>query len=81
MDARQLALPDNSFDYVYSWGVLHHSPDIAQSLKEMTRVLKPGGGFGIMVYNRRSLLHWYKTALYRRVLALREPFPRAAGTG
>lgn len=61
MDARQLSLPDNSFDYVYSWGVLHHSPDIVQSLKEMMRVLKPGGGFGLMVYNRRSLLHWYKT--------------------
>ena len=54
-------MPDKSFDYVYSWGVLHHSPDIKQSLGEMMRVLKPGGGFGLMVYNRRSLLHWYKT--------------------
>src|SRR5665213_934529 len=61
MDARELALPGDSFDYVYSWGVLHHSPDIKNSLGEMMRVLKPGGGFGVMVYNRRSLLHWYKT--------------------
>jgi ubiquinone/menaquinone biosynthesis C-methylase UbiE len=61
MDGRQLALPDAYFDYVYSWGVLHHSPDLDQSLKEMMRALKPGGGFGLMVYNRRSLLYWYKT--------------------
>jgi len=61
MDARKLAFADGSFDYVYSWGVLHHSPNLEQSLDEMMRVLKPGGGFGVMVYNRRSLLHWYKT--------------------
>jgi SAM-dependent methyltransferase len=61
MDARELALPGGAFDYVYSWGALHHSPDIKKSLSEMMRVLRPGGGFGLMVYNRRSLLHWYKT--------------------
>jgi ubiquinone/menaquinone biosynthesis C-methylase UbiE len=61
MDARHLAFPDASFDYAYSWGVLHHSPQLEQSLREMMRVLKSGGGFGIMLYNRRSLLHWYKT--------------------
>lgn len=63
MDARHLAFADASFDYAYSWGVLHHSPQLDQSLKEMMRVLKSGGGFGIMLYNRRSLLHWYKTIL------------------
>ena len=61
MDGRQLALPDACFDYAYSWGVLHHSPNLAQSVKEMMRVLKPRGRFGLMVYNRRSILHWYKT--------------------
>jgi SAM-dependent methyltransferase len=61
MDGRQLDLPDGYFDYVYSWGVLHHSPDLAQSMQEMMRVLKPGGGFGLMLYHRRSILHWYKT--------------------
>ena len=61
MDGRQLTLPDAYFDYTYSWGVLHHSPDLEQSLSEMMRVLKPGGRFGLMVYNRRSILHWYKT--------------------
>lgn len=61
MDGRRLELPDGHFDYVYSWGVLHHSPDLAQSLREMMRVVKPGGGFGLMLYNRRSILHAYKT--------------------
>jgi len=61
MDARALAFADGQFDYVYSWGVLHHSDALDQSLQEMMRVLKPGGGFGLMVYNRRSFLHWYKT--------------------
>lgn len=61
MDGRRLDLPDNYFDYVYSWGVLHHSPELEQSLHEMMRVLKPGGEFGLMLYYRRSILHWYKT--------------------
>lgn len=61
MDATRLEFPDAQFDYVYSWGVLHHSPQLERSLAEMLRVLKPGGRFGLMLYNRRSLLHAYKT--------------------
>lgn len=61
MDGNRLDFADGTFDYVYSWGVLHHSPNLEQSLAEMMRVLKPGGEFGLMLYNRRSLLHWYKT--------------------
>jgi SAM-dependent methyltransferase len=61
MDGTALAFPDASFDYVYSWGVLHHSPELGRSLAELMRVLKPGGGFGIMLYNRRSILHRYGT--------------------
>jgi SAM-dependent methyltransferase len=78
MDARHLAFADASFDYVYSWGVLHHSPQLEQSLGEMMRVLKPGGGFGIMLYNRRSLL--VQDPADRGDAALREPVSRPAGT-
>ncbi len=60
-DARALEFADGQFDYVYSWGVLHHSPDIERSIAELLRVLKPGGGFGLMLYNRHSLLHAYMT--------------------
>jgi len=60
-DANQLPFKDNQFDYVWSWGVLHHSPNLDISIKELVRVLKPGGGFGIMLYNRKSLYQWYMT--------------------
>lgn len=58
-DARALPFEDASFDYVYSWGVLHHSPDLDRSIAELMRVLKPGGGFGVMLYHRRSFLYGY----------------------
>jgi len=60
-DARNLPLGDSLFDYVFSWGVLHHSPNLDRSISELARVLKPGGEFGIMLYNRNSILHWYMT--------------------
>src|SRR5216117_2645366 len=42
-DAERLPFPDNTFDVVYSYGVMHHSPDTAQCLRDAHRVLKPGG--------------------------------------
>jgi 2-polyprenyl-3-methyl-5-hydroxy-6-metoxy-1,4-benzoquinol methylase len=33
-DGRHLSFPDDSFDYAYSWGVLHHSPDLASTLRD-----------------------------------------------
>ena len=60
-DANNLSFDDHSFDYVWSWGVLHHSPNLELSIKELFRVLKPGGGFGIMLYNRKSFYQWYMT--------------------
>jgi len=59
MDANHLEFPDETFDYVYSWGVLHHSPNLEKSLAEMMRVLKGNGEFGLMLYNRRSILYGY----------------------
>ncbi|WP_200251379.1 class I SAM-dependent methyltransferase [Lamprobacter modestohalophilus] len=43
-DAENLQFPDESFDLVYSWGVLHHSPDMPKAIAEVWRVLKRGGG-------------------------------------
>jgi len=42
-NAEQLSFPDASFDIVYSWGVLHHTPDIDRAVREVHRVLRPGG--------------------------------------
>lgn len=55
-DAESLPFGDDYFDIVYSWGVIHHTPDTRQSAAEILRVLRPGGRFCVMVYNRRSLL-------------------------
>ncbi len=60
-DAHALPFGDATFDYAYSWGMLHHSPNLEKSLAEIMRVVKPSGGFGFMLYNRRSILHWYMT--------------------
>lgn len=59
-DAEQLPYMDNTFDLVYSWGVIHHSPDTLESLKEIVRVAKPGGKIKIMIYNRNSLFAFYQ---------------------
>lgn len=54
-DAERLPFPDDSFDFVYSWGVIHHSPNTPAAAREMVRVCRPGGEVCCMVYNRRSL--------------------------
>lgn len=54
-NAEALDFADNSFDIVYSFGVLHHSPDTPKTIDEVWRVLKPGGTALIMLYNRNSL--------------------------
>ena len=56
-DAEQLPFADGEFDFVYSWGVLHHTPGIAGAIDEIHRVLRPGGRTGVMLYNRESLLY------------------------
>lgn len=55
MDAESMTFEDESFDYVVSWGVIHHSGNMIKILDEIKRVLRPGGKAFIMVYNKNSL--------------------------
>jgi ubiquinone/menaquinone biosynthesis C-methylase UbiE len=67
-DAEQLPFADNSFDIVYSWGVIHHSPNTPRAVSEIHRVLRPGGAARIMIYHKWSLVGymlWIRYALLR----------------
>ena len=63
-DARSLPFKDESFDHVYSCGVLLLFPEIEIALAEIRRVLRPGGSATIMLYNKSSIHYWIKTRLY-----------------
>jgi len=54
-DAEHLPFPNDTFDIVYSYGVMHHSPDTPQCIREAWRVLNPGGSLRIMIYHHPSL--------------------------
>jgi SAM-dependent methyltransferase len=67
-DAENLPFADGTFDVVYSWGVLHHSPNTQKAFREVLRVLKPGGNARIMIYSKWSLIGlmlWMRYALLR----------------
>lgn len=68
MDAEHMTFPDGSFDFIWTWGVIHHSADTSRVLREMHRVLRPGGRAVVMVYHRSWLYTYVYTALLRGVL-------------
>jgi len=61
-DGENLPFADNTFDFVYSNGVLHHSENTDQCVAEVFRVLKPGGTAVIMLYSRHSAIFWLNIA-------------------
>ena len=65
-DAENLDFADESFDLVYSHGVLHHTPGIARAVSEIHRVLKPGGRAIVMLYHRDSYNYRVGIRILRR---------------
>lgn len=58
-DAENIPFESDSFDIVYSWGVIHHSPNTEKAFSELVRVCKPGGAIRFMVYHLDSINTWY----------------------
>jgi SAM-dependent methyltransferase len=65
-DAENLDFADATFDLVYSHGVLHHTPDTERAVKEIHRVLKPGGVAKVMLYHRDSYNYRINIGVLRR---------------
>jgi ubiquinone/menaquinone biosynthesis C-methylase UbiE len=67
-DAESLDFDDGTFDLVYSWGVIHHSPETEQVVSEIYRVLRPGGSARVMIYHKHSVIGfmlWLRYGLFR----------------
>jgi SAM-dependent methyltransferase len=74
MDAECMTFPASSFDYIWSWGVIHQTADTQRVLAEMHRVLRPGGTCTIMVYHR-SWWNYYVSGFLRGMLQGQMPRP------
>src|SRR5207244_3914448 len=62
-----LPLADESIDHVYSFGVIHHSPAPEKIVSEIQRVLRKGGTFTVMLYNRSSVNYYVEIMFLRRL--------------
>jgi ubiquinone/menaquinone biosynthesis C-methylase UbiE len=80
-DAENLPFANESFDIIYSWGVIHHSPDTPKAVNEIFRVLRQNGEARIMIYHTRSIVGymlWLRYGLFRLnpFMTLREVYDK-----
>lgn len=82
MNAEAMRFDDNTYDLVYSWGVIHHSSNPEKVIDEIYRVLKPNGVFKGMMYKRVSTMGfavWAKDVLRHKnpFVSLKTTFARS----
>jgi ubiquinone/menaquinone biosynthesis C-methylase UbiE len=65
-NAERLSFSEGSFDFVYSHGVLHHTPHPNVAFREVYRVLKPGGKAVLMLYHKHSVNYYLRIMGYMR---------------
>jgi len=70
-DAEKLPFQDNQFDFIWSWGVIHHSKNTEIILNEIKRVLKPDGSCTLMIYNKNSLRYYLYGGLFHGIMCLK----------
>lgn len=63
-DAENIAFASSTFDYVLSWGVLHHTEHTEKAFDEVSRILKPNGRGLIMVYHKSSIFYYVKGLIW-----------------
>ncbi len=71
-DVTHLPFPDQCFDALFCWGVLSHIPNIDLAMRELVRVVKPGGRLAIQTVNGHALEHMIENVA--RFL-IRKPIP------
>jgi ubiquinone/menaquinone biosynthesis C-methylase UbiE len=62
-----LPFADASVDHVYSFGVIHHSPAPDRIVREINRILRKGGTFTVMLYNRSSINYYVEIMFLRKI--------------
>ncbi len=70
-DVFKLPFAEGSFDYIYSIGVLHHTPDCERAFKTLPLLLKPGGSIAVWLYSAYN--PWYRMSDVYRKLTRRMP--------
>lgn len=64
-DLFRLPFAAESFDFVMSWGVLHHTPDTRAAFRQLVPLVRPGGTMFVMVYEKQSALRMTLTNALR----------------